>query len=123
MGKCELVKVVSDPASPLRDLATERRDGRGDSSDLNLQIVAEVASSWSQICQFWWHGESRLAGGGGLSRQSPHLRRGPRKASMGRAPQRLGVVAAGVVSTGRESSRYPLLKAAIRNSGGNGGSI
>ncbi|KAF2531034.1 hypothetical protein F2Q70_00029366 [Brassica cretica] len=35
-------------------LARGRRDGRGDSSDLNLQIVAEVASSWSQLCQFWW---------------------------------------------------------------------
>ena len=45
---------VSDPASPLRDLAKGRRDGRGDSSDLNLPIVAEVASSWSQLCQSWW---------------------------------------------------------------------
>ncbi|KAG5393278.1 hypothetical protein IGI04_023241, partial [Brassica rapa subsp. trilocularis] len=45
---------VSDPASTLRDLAKGRRDGREDSSDLNLPIVAEVASSWSQLCQSWW---------------------------------------------------------------------
>ncbi|CAN7076394.1 unnamed protein product, partial [Brassica oleracea var. botrytis] len=51
---CSREWAVSDPASPLRDLARGRRDGRGDSSDLNLQIVTEVASSWSQLCQFWW---------------------------------------------------------------------
>ncbi|CAF2085949.1 unnamed protein product [Brassica napus] len=75
---------VSDLDSPLRDLARGRRDGRGDSSDLNLPIVAEVASSWSQLCFY-----------GSL---------------------RLGVVAAGVVSTDRKSSSYPLLKTVIRNS-------
>ncbi|WZZ35334.1 LOW QUALITY PROTEIN: hypothetical protein YC2023_018735 [Brassica napus] len=54
------------------------------------------------------HGDSRLTGEGRLPRRTSRLRR---RASLGRAPHRLHVVATGVVTTDRESSRYTLLKA------------
>ncbi|CAN7046002.1 unnamed protein product, partial [Brassica oleracea var. botrytis] len=50
--------------------------------------------------------------GGGLSRQPLQLRRGSQEPSLGLAPHHLRVVAVGVVSTDRESSRHLLLKTA-----------
>ncbi|WZY99100.1 hypothetical protein YC2023_071429 [Brassica napus] len=100
---------VSDLDSPLRDLARGRRDGRGDSSDLNLPIVAEVASSWSQL--------SRRVKIGRWRRFVPTISTSLARSTEGfYGSLRLGVVAAGVVSTDRKSSSYPLLKTVIRNS-------